>query len=77
MTIIEALQQTGKDNGFYITRVAWNEGYPTRTYTTAIVLLVTDSPDGSMIVSQYEEGTYRIWNPRREDILADDWIATE
>lgn len=77
MTIVEALLQCESDRKYYITRLAWNKGYPTDVYVIAIKLLMTDSPDGSMIISRCEKGRCRAWNPRREDILADDWIVTE
>lgn len=70
MNIIEAIAQTGSGMN-YITRAAWRHALPFRT-TAAVKVLPTDSPEGCLLLSCALE-KYTPWQPRLEDLIADDW----
>ena len=82
MTITEALKARGKENGYFLTRAAWNEDYAYkcknpmsgRLYNSRITLIPSKSPDGILIQSWYEEIPCRRWQPTTEDLMADDWV---
>ena len=74
MTIIEAIKSRSRDKGMSITRRAW--GYPHGLPGPAIKLTPTDPPDGFVVISACTSATRPGWEPRTEDILADDWTIT-
>lgn len=68
MNIHEAVM-AATENGLYITRAnAW--------WGKHIKLNPTDTEDCCIIIPQEGQAGGR-WNPRKEDLLADDWIVTE
>lgn len=80
MTIVEALKLRGPVHGYFLTRDKWNEGYVCKvrnkgcnTYCAAVVLILSDSPDGILIQSWYEDLPSRKWQPTAEDLTAEDW----
>ena len=82
ITIVEALKARGPENGLYLTRAAWNEGYTYKThhpmgsrlYDSLITLIPSNSPDGILVQSWYEEVPCRRWQPTAEDLIAEDWV---
>ena len=81
MTIVEALKARGPENGWYLTRKAWNDGYMFKgqggyrlQYDSFITLIPTNSPDGILMQSWYEKVPNRRWQPTVEDLTAGDWM---
>ena len=71
MYIHEAINSTTRRKPF-ITRKAW---LLTDTECAIIRILPTNSPDCCLIVSDYStRGASRGWQPRAEDLIADDWL---
>ena len=57
----------------FITRKAWMLNDIDRAI---IRILPTDTPDGCIMVSDYSSrGPCRGWQPRAEDLVADDWVV--
>lgn len=72
MHIHEAIANTNSKTPF-ITRTAWllvDENIP------AVRLLPTNTPHCCLIVSDYSSNSpTRGWQPRAEDLVADDWFV--
>lgn len=56
----------------YITREIWKDWW----YGLHVRLLPTNTPDGMVYLSETQEAPRRGWQPRAEELLASDWIAT-
>lgn len=63
MTIIDAINGTNESHS-YIKRVSWDQ---------PVKLLPTDEVQGFVVIMPASR--MNSWNPSKEDILADDWIA--
>lgn len=63
MTIIDAINSTNESHS-YIKRASW--GQPVK-------LLPTDEVQGFVVIMPASR--MNSWNPSKDDILADDWIA--
>lgn len=71
MHIHEAIAQATPQRA-YVRRKAW--AYITDTpCSAAIKIQPTNSPDGCIVVSQSAENPRFGWQPREEDLAADDW----
>lgn len=57
----------------YITRKAW-ECITDHPCSACIRVLPTDGPDCCIMLSEYGRTPCRGWQPRREDLVADDWV---
>lgn len=74
MNIKEAIGATTHQKP-YITRRAWKKILTSEPCGSAVKLQATDSPDGCIIESA--SGTSRPgWQPRAEDLQANDWETT-
>ncbi len=56
----------------YITRESWKDKW----YRLHVRLLPTNTSDGMVYLSETQETPRRGWQPRAEELLASDWIAT-
>ena len=66
--IHEAVKKA-RETGGYIVRRGWLDW---------VRLLPTDEVDGIVLISPRNRGPRPRWQPRAEDLMADDWIvATE
>ena len=63
MTIIEAIRSITEDHS-YIKRASWDQ---------PVKLLPTDEVQGFVVIMPASQ--MNSWNPSKDDILADDWIA--
>lgn len=63
MTIIDAINSTNESNS-YIKRASWDQ---------PVKLLPTDEVQGFVVIMPASR--MNSWNPSKDDILADDWIA--
>lgn len=63
MTIIEAIRSITEDHS-YIKRASWDQ---------PVKLLPTDEVHGFVVIMPASQ--MNSWNPSKDDILADDWIA--
>nr|DAO02880.1 MAG TPA: Protein of unknown function (DUF2829) [Caudoviricetes sp.]DAX35879.1 MAG TPA: Protein of unknown function (DUF2829) [Caudoviricetes sp.] len=63
MTIIDAINSTNESHS-YIKRASWDQ---------PVKLLPTDEVQGFVVIMPASR--MNSWNPSKEDILADDWIA--
>lgn len=59
----------------WITREAYVEEQG-RAIWTDIKIFPTNGPDGMIVSSSAARPPSRGWQPRKEDLLADDWITT-
>ena len=73
MYINEAARSRTKEKPF-ITREAWNEG---AWIGSKIRIYPTNTPDCCIIDSTASKIPCRGWQPQAEDLIADDWIATD
>lgn len=71
MYIHEAIAATTEDRPF-ITRESWGEKW----HGLHARLLPTNAPDGMAYLSMTHEAPRRGWQPRAEELLASDWVAT-
>ena len=71
MYIHEAINSTTKKKPF-ITRKAW---FLVETQFPIIRILPTSTPDCCLMTSDYSSrGPCRGWQPRSDDLVADDWV---
>lgn len=63
MTIIDAINSTNESHS-YIKRASWDQ---------PVKLLPTDEVQGCVVIMPASR--MNSWNPSKDDILADDWIA--
>ena len=63
MTIIDAINSTNESHS-YIKRASWDQ---------PVKLLPTDEVQGFVVIMPVSR--MNSWNPSKDDILADDWIA--
>lgn len=63
MTIIDAINSTNESHS-YIKRASWDQ---------PVKLLPTDKVQGFVVIMPASR--MNSWNPSKDDILADDWIA--
>lgn len=63
MTIIDAINSTNESHS-YIKRASWDQ---------PVKLLPTDEVRGFVVIMPASR--MNSWNPSKDDILADDWIA--
>ena len=63
MTIIDAINSTNESHS-YIKRSSWDQ---------PVKLLPTDEVHGFVVIMPASR--MNSWNPSKDDILADDWIA--
>lgn len=75
MFINQAIALARKSNKC-ITREAW-EPVKRACYSAGIQILPTDTPDCCVIYSEACKTIARAWNPRAEDLLADDWLVVD
>ena len=72
MYIHEAIQSTTAKKPF-ITRKAW---LPSDVTRAIIRVLPTNTPDCCLMISDYSSrGPIRGWQPRADDLSADDWVV--
>ena len=70
--IHEAIRSTSEKRPF-ITRKEW---IPYDMDRSTLRILPTDTPDCCIVISDYSSrGPSRGWQPRAEDLAADDWIV--
>ena len=48
-----------------------------RLYDSLIALIPSNSPDGILVQSWYEEIPCRRWQPTAEDLVAEDWVLVK
>lgn len=72
MNIQEAIAATSKIKPF-ITRRAWRGVVTNESHKTAIKVQPTDTPDGCIIESAATKSLRPGWQPRAEDLMANDW----
>ena len=63
MTIIDAINSTNESHS-YIKRASWDQ---------PVKLLPTDEVQGFVVIMPASR--MNSWNPSKDDILADDWMA--
>ncbi len=71
MNIAEAARAATKEKAYWCRR-AW--AFITEQPCSApIKLLPTDSPDCCVVLSVHEKAPRARWEPRAEDLMAEDW----
>lgn len=73
MYIHEAIRKRSSVHPF-ITRKAWALKF---SVARTIKIFPTNTPDGMILYSNSIRGPVRGWQPREEDLTANDWTITE
>lgn len=73
MYIHEAIAATNEHYP-YITRAAWYGGSE-EDPVVITQILPTDGPDGMIIDGMCQRKPSRGWQPRKQDLIADDWCV--
>lgn len=74
MNIAEAMRSRTNEKPF-ITRAAWKHTNKMTGEILQMLIDPTNTPDCCVVYSKISTGPRRRWNPKAEDLSADDWTV--
>lgn len=75
MNIQEAIMSTTKNKPF-ITRHSWRHIVTSEPVTAPFIIQPTNTPDGCILYNAATKNIRPGWQPRTDDLIADDWEPT-